>query len=346
MRIKEVNKLPSAPKKISEEDPSQSLENRMAGVMENIARGVLLFVIVYCLTMIPQLMEILEFMQMKNISVSFTEYLWIVPGALSSHLVYKLSTTVFIRFFFPILSKESCRAGESEAQRHTRLGNYIYGTLYYTFSFFTLFYMTFKSHYCPVAFGGTLQTTDKRIAWPYDVSYDIRIFYMITLGHHVERIIHELVYNSKTKTFYVMLLHHTLTIKLVFLSFFMRHLVFGIPVLLTHDFNDIFLNASRFFRETRYKSFASFLFVLLMVSWFYSRIYSFMVEVIFGVYYQTVYEAEFINKYLYTHLFYGPALSLLYILNVYWGFQILKVAFIRLYKGKESLPFEDSKKKE
>ena len=348
MKVSEVNRSNSqsiqSPQPAND-DGAQTIEVKMASVMENVSKAVLLFVSLYFLLAIPELREIVRFMQDQQVVIYFNEYLWIIPGAIGCYLLNLLSTKVIIHWFEPFIKKDGYRVGETHEQRLVRLGNYIYGAIYYTISTVALMYMTFGSKFSPVSYGGSLNTTNNIIPWPYDVSYGIRIFYMLTLGHHIERALHELVHQFGSKTFYVMMLHHVLTIKLIFLSFFMRHLTFGIPVLLTHDVNDIFLNASRFLRETSYKQLTSFVFFWLMVSWLYTRIYTFLVEVIFGVIYQTMYDTGFMNRFLFSNIFYLPALIALYILNVYWGFQILKIAFLRLIQGKEKLPFEDSKKK-
>ena len=114
-----------------------------------------------------------------------------------------------------------------------------------------------------------------------------------------------------------MVFHHFLTIGLIFLSIFMRHLVYGIPILLTHDFNDIFLASSRFFRETCYTGLASFLFVLLMISWMYTRIYTFVYEVLYGIYCNIFEDHYFFKEFYFTHFFFPPALVLLLVINVY-----------------------------
>lgn len=349
MKVSEINRpktksaqsIPS-----TADDGGQTIEVKMASAMETVSKAILLFVVFYFLMAIPELRQIVRFMQEQNIVIYFDEYFWIIPGVVGSYLLNLLSTKVIVHWFAPIIKKDGFRAGETAEQRLVRLGNYIYGTIYYTLSTVSLVYMTFGSKFSPVSYGGSLNTTDKIIPWPYDVSYPIRIFYMLTLGHHFERTLHELTHQFGSKTFYVMMLHHLLTIKLIFLSFFMRHLTFGIPVLLTHDVNDIFLNASRFLRETFFKKTTSIVFSLLMVSWLYTRVYTFLVEVIFGAIYQMLFDKGFLNRFLFSNIFFVPALIALYVLNVYWGFQIVKIAFLMLIQGKEKIPFEDAKKKQ
>jgi hypothetical protein len=337
-----INSAQSPPS--ANEDGNQAIEVKMAGLMETVSKAVLLFVAFYFLLAIPQFLEFSQFMRERQIVIYFTEYLWIIPGVAASFLLNLLSTRVIVRWFEPLIKKDSFRAAESYEERLARLGNYIYGVIYYTISTVALMSMTFGSEFSPVSFGGSLNTTDKIIPWPYDVSYGIRIFYMLTMGHHLERTLHELMHQYGSKTFFVMMLHHILTLMLIFLSFFMRQLVFGIPVLLTHDVNDIFLNASRFLRETNYKGLTNVCFITLLISWIYTRIYTFPVEVIYGAIYQAMYDVVFIQRFLFSYIFFLPALIALYILNVYWGFQMLKIAILRI-AGKEKLPFEDAKKK-
>lgn len=339
--VKKHPVVQSKPKK----EESVDIEVRLSDLMETLSKGFLIFIVAYSIMIIPSLKRLLEFFREKDINPPLEEYWWMVPGFLLSFFIYKICTTVIIQKCVPIINPINYRQGETPEKRLNRLGTYIYGTVYYTLSFGLLYYLTYGSRYCPVSMGGTLDTKQGIAIWPYEVDRSVRIFYMLTLGHHIERAIYELTVQFHSKTFYIMVFHHFLTIGLIFLSFFMRHLVYGIPILLTHDFNDIFLCSSRFFRETRYPTLASFLFVLLMISWIYTRIYTYMAEVLYGIYCNLFEDNYFLKEFYFTHLFFPPALVLLLIINIYWGFQIIRVAVTRFVKKKEGLPFEDKKSK-
>lgn len=327
------------------QDLGKHIENKVNSIMESVSFVFLMFILTYFALIIPSLLEMFDFLREHLVIIHFEEYLWTIAGVLLSYGMYKLSTNVLIELWSPYISPVIVRQNETPAQRKLRLGGYIYQTVYYTVSWGSLMYMTYDTVFCPPEFGGRLDITKSLTSWPYEVSYPIRLFYMLTLGHHIERQIHEFAHNRKSSSFYTMTFHHTVTIMLIFLSFYCRHLMFGIPVLLTHDFNDIFLNASRFLRESLFPGWASFFFLIMMVSWVYTRIWVYSRHVIWGVAYGALNLTEFTRRFLFMQVFFIPALLGLLILNLFWAFQIFRVFLWRFVKKDKNLPFEDFKRK-
>lgn len=326
-------------------DSGKYIENKINNVMESIGFVMSCFVTIYFIMIIPSLFEMYNFFKESKMEVHFEEYWFTFLGGLFSYSVYKLCTTYLIKLWKPYISPIIVRENETPNQRMHRLGDYMYKTFYYTWSFVTLFYMTYNTHFSPKEFGGSLEITKAFQLWPYEVSIQIRIFYMFTLGHHCERLIYEIVHNRKHSTFYTMTFHHIVTIMLIFLSFFTRHLMFGIPVMLTHDFNDIFLNMSRFLRESLYPGSASFAFLIMFISWFYTRIYIYLKYVVYGLAFGILNMNSYIRRFLFVQVFFVPALISLLVLNLFWFFQIFRVFVWRFVKKDKNLPFEDFKTK-
>lgn len=328
-----------------ERDTGKLIETKVNSMMESMSFIFLIFIVTYFLLIIPSLVRMYDFLKERNVIVHFSEYLWTPVGVLISHLIYRFSTTTLINAWRPNISTTVVRANETPEKRIQRLGGYISSTIYYTLSWVSLMAMTHDTKFCPPEFGGHLDITKSLSMWPYEVSYPIRLYYMLTLGHHIERLIHELVHNRKTTSFNTMTFHHVVTIMLIFLSFYCRHLMFGIPVLLTHDFNDIFLESSRFLRESKYPNVASVLFLIMMVSWFYTRLWVYSKHILYGLVYNALNLTEFTRQFFFMQVFFIPALIGLFILNCFWFFQITRVFLWRFIKKDKCLPMEDYKNK-
>ena len=338
------NKL--SPSEISQnEDSGKHIENKINSMMESVASVLIIFISTYFILITPSLVEMHTFLSNHQIKVNLFEYFWTVVGALLSFALYKFSTTTLITLWSPFISPVIVRHNESTEQRVHRLGDYIYKTIYYTWSWCTLMYMTYGSIFSPSEFGGQLDIEKSLEVWPYEVNLSVRIFYMLTLGHHFERLAFELMHNRKASSFFTMTFHHLVTVMLIFLSFYTRHLMFGIPILLTHDFNDIFLNACRFWRESLFPTSASVAFMIMMISWFYTRIFMYAKYVLYGLLFNMLHLSEFVRRFFFVQLFFVPALLALFILNLFWFFQIFRVFVWRFVKKDKNLPFEDFKTK-
>lgn len=177
------------------------IEVRLSDMMETLSKGFLIFIVAYTIMIVPSLNRLIEFFRERDISPSSSEYLWMIPGFLLSFTMYKICTTLVIQRCIPIINLINLRQGENNAKRLNRLGTYIYATVYYTLSFGFLFYLTYGTRYCPVSMGGILDTKRGLSIWPYEVSQSIRIFYMLTLGHHIEQAVYELTVQFHSKTF-------------------------------------------------------------------------------------------------------------------------------------------------
>lgn len=333
------------PALLQERDTGKMIETKVNSVMESMSFVFLIFIITYFVLIIPSLIRMYDFLNERNVIVQLSEYLYTPIGVVLSYLLYKFSTTTLINAWRPNISATVYRQNESPEQRVKRLGGYIYSSIYYTISWVSLLYMTYDTIFCPPEFGGRLDITQSLAIWPYEVSKPIRLYYMLTLGHHIERLIHELAHNRTTTSFNTMTFHHVVTIMLIFLSFYCRHLMFGIPVLLTHDFNDIFLNIGRFLRESHYVNTASFFVVIMTVSWWYTRIWIYSKHILYGLLYNALNLTEFTRRFVFMQVFFIPALFGLLILNLFWFFQICRVILWRFVKKEKMLPMEDFKNK-
>lgn len=165
---------------------------------------------------------------------------------------------------------------------------------------------------------------------------------MFELGHHIESSITEQITGKNSKSRWTMGLHGVITVTLIIYSYFLKHYHFGIPIMITHDINDIFLNASRFCRE--FIGLQGFMrnstFLMLFLTWCYTRLYTYFAEIfsplmrlLFGKF----------SYHFYSQVFFILALNMLLALNIGWFFQIFRILVTLLIKKRLELPFEDRK---
>ena len=332
--------------KSTREASNNSIENKANDVIENLCQGFLLFVGIYFLLMIPYLWDMIKDFKSRGIDVHLSEYIIVIPCAIFNHLTFLLFRHQVSKLLVPYLPKDIVREGENKEQRRMRLGNLLYGVVYYTISFFTLLYLEWGTDGVPKRMGGEFDATEVMAQWPYVMNRTVRFYYLFTLSHHIERAYYEVIYQSHAKTFYTMIFHHVLTIMLVFISSISLHMKFGIAILLTHDVNDISMCGCRLLRETRYQTATSVVFLISVLSWFYTRIWVYLTEVVGGLFHVVFNIKSYLQNHYFVHCFFPPALLLLSVLNTFWAFQMIRVIFWRFFKKQLQLPFEDSKGKE
>merc|ERR1711968_76006 len=94
---------------------------------------------------------------------------------------------------------------------------------------------------------------------------------------------------EKHKDYFVMFIHHLVTIALVWGSWCFGYLRIGILVMYVHDFSDIFIDIMKLANYAKLQGSSAFFiveisFVSTLVSWFYIRLYVFPVKVIHSCY--------------------------------------------------------------
>jgi hypothetical protein len=330
---------------MSEDSGNTTIEEKANYVMEDVSRFTTIFITIYMALILSQSPNINEYMAKRGGSISYWEFLWIIPGMLFSYGLFVVCTKYLAKLLQPYLKEVNYREEESHEQRLHRIGVSIMGLIYYVWSFSTLYYLSYGTQFLPVVYGGYLQYDNYVNEWPLKTSIAIRITYLIGLGHHLERLIVHMFESRASKSYYTMNLHHILTVYLIALSYFMNHFLFGVAVFILHDLSDALLWASRLLRETRFERATIVTFLLMTASWFHERVYGFIVEVIYKLLLMMIHPRKFFSKFYFSHLFFFTALFLLATLNVYWCFQILQIAITKFIKKMDKLPFEDAKRK-
>jgi ceramide synthetase len=168
-----------------------------------------------------------------------------------------------------------------------------------------------------------------------NVPFDIKLMYFVQCGFYLHSIYGTLYMDYKRKDFYAMLIHHILTMTLIFVSYATRHHKVGLLVLFCHDITDIWLElakASHYLssrkgnRECpRWETVANGCFVMFVLTWFLFRLYWYPLKVLYTTGVVTGYRAYSRGCGLYG--FFNSLLWILLGLNIYWLIFILQLLF-------------------
>jgi len=116
--------------------------------------------------------------------------------------------------------------------------------------------------------------------WPFNrpPKY-LKLYYMAGISYHTSDMIH-LFINSAQKDFFEMLLHHYITLMLIFGSYMTNFWNSGINVMIQMDVGEIFVGLSRIVNDILPVAVSLPIFLCLNFSWIYFRIFVFTYEVI------------------------------------------------------------------
>lgn len=77
-----------------------------------------------------------------------------------------------------------------------------------------------------------------------------RFIYAVEMGFYAFSIPHLLLFETKRKDFFVMVMHHLVTLLLIAFSLSFNFMRIGVPVMALHDVCDIFLEGAKAFKYT------------------------------------------------------------------------------------------------
>jgi len=166
------------------------------------------------------------------------------------------------------------------------------------------------------------------------------IYYLVQFGYHFESFVSQLL--SKPKNDYIeMVLHHIVTVLLIFLSYMSNYSNVGAPIMFLHDWSDIFTASSRMLLDAPGGKIPTVIsFFILIASWIYSRLYVFPFEVIrlAGIKYlprNNLYILLNIYSHPYAPYFLVSMLLVLLLLHIYWFYLLMKIVYKLIVEKKQ-----------
>lgn len=185
------------------------------------------------------------------------------------------------------------------------------------------------------------------------VPEEIKFIYFIQSGFYVHSVYATLYMDEKRKDFFVMLIHHFLTITLIVVSYATRYHKSGIMILFVHDITDIILEFTKcnvYLKNRGGKYYAlndhlsTLGFLGFATGWFWFRLYWFPLKILYSTTVVAAYKDQIKG-----YTFFNSLLWFLLCLDIYWFYFILvflvKVATGQIDELKDTRENEKEAKK-
>lgn len=309
---------------------------------DKIMRAIFVVYFIMIVMMIRNIINIEQyFIETGKEPTNFKEFWLIIPGFFVSLFIWE-GVRYLTRDFVIKYKIEHNRISETPEGRIRRIQSAINSIVFYTLSVGINYYLIVKHapKYMPVTLGGKLDINSYPETWPAVVSTPVRLFFVISIGHHFERTYQHVVNNIKGNNFWIMIVHHIVTINLMICCYCNRQFLFGIPILFLHDIGDIFVGIVRIVREIKFLKFLTIpLFFTLFLVWVFTRIYIYGFEILFVFAMDGLFRlpSEFyVNQWVATF-----GMCILMFLNVYWTFGMIVSGYQKLVaKTGDAMHFE------
>ena len=280
-----------------------------------------------------------------GISQNLKELFIVIPGFLFSFLLYNRISN----FLTPVLRKTlitpNTRENETQEARIKRIVTYISGFTFYSLSFCTSFYATYKEGILPKVYGGNFDFAKNLESWPDRSRSFLKIIHLISYGHHLERLVNLFWSELESQAFYVMFLHHIMTVGLIAFAYHFENFSVAVIILMMNDQADIILNIGRVFREFAMKKTSAVCYFLLITSWIQTRILGLPIELILPLTRMFKPENTFIKPLQKVYIFPISKMFCLFFLNIFWFSQMIRYFIVTVIKKNKKFDYLDSKKK-
>eukprot|EP01114_Cavostelium_apophysatum_P015766 TRINITY_DN4367_c0_g1_i1.p1 TRINITY_DN4367_c0_g1~~TRINITY_DN4367_c0_g1_i1.p1 ORF type:complete len:342 (+),score=50.68 TRINITY_DN4367_c0_g1_i1:116-1141(+) len=169
--------------------------------------------------------------------------------------------------------------------------------------------------------------------WPnIPLEWDTYQFYLFQLGFYWHSLYAHFVYEVKRKDFWPLLLHHVVTILLIYFSYVIGFHRIGVLVLVCHDINDIVFEYGKTLVYQKKEPHTTIVFVFIVLFWILSRLFTFPAFVIWSVFHELyIMPSDVFPFYL---MFVGCLLFLL-CLHIYWFGLMTQMAIKVATAGEE-----------
>lgn len=147
------------------------------------------------------------------------------------------------------------------------------------------------------------------------------------------------------KDYLVMMTHHVVTIGLVAGSYMGGYMPIGVAVLFLHDLSDVPLDLLKMMNYIQLEGYrgmflTEIMFIVVLVDWYYFRVYLYPVKLLYSVVVQAQVECPIANDASYWNpdtipgwLLLTSMLSLLWLLHLWWAWLIMRLLIGILTKG-------------
>jgi len=164
----------------------------------------------------------------------------------------------------------------------------------------------------------------------FEMSYWFWLYYIYQLAFYWHTLYAHLVIEVKRSDYWALLVHHVVTIWLIYFSYTMRFERIGLLVLVCHDTNDVFFEFGKtlLYMPKVPERYPNVLFGGIMISWIVTRLGLFPMYVIYSAMVESIhYTPPEIQGYYWA---FNGCLLFLLCLNIYWFGLMIRMAVAKL----------------
>ncbi|ETO29061.1 hypothetical protein RFI_08064 [Reticulomyxa filosa] len=122
--------------------------------------------------------------------------------------------------------------------------------------------------------------------WPQHSNRNLKFYYQLSFGYHLHRVVYQL-FDTQRSDFVIMMIHHCITVVLIFSSYFFGLMEVGGLVMAVHDNADFFLAGAKTCIYSNEKFGRDLCFGAFVLSWIVVRIFVFSWKVLYPLTFQT-----------------------------------------------------------
>lgn len=161
----------------------------------------------------------------------------------------------------------------------------------------------------------------------------VQTYFEFVTAYHLHSLIWHIFMAYGAFNFWEMLLHHFVTLSLISFCFITGHTSIGVLVTIVHDISDILSYAIKLAVNTASASLALSIYICLLISWIYYRLYALGYGVIYPIYLAD-YDVRVTQGKGYNEItVYVILLSTLFCLHVFWICLFIKIGLRFARKG-------------
>lgn len=155
------------------------------------------------------------------------------------------------------------------------------------------------------------------------VPNDIYLYYTIEMGFYWQ-LLFTLMSDVKRSDFREMVIHHIVTITLIYFSFACNQVRIGSLVIILHDSNDVWMSASKSINYLKKQRLAEIVFVIFALIWFISKLYIYPFWIVWSTTFESAQYIENI-RYIPVYWFLNGLLWTLQVLHILWTIMIIGI---------------------
>jgi len=174
------------------------------------------------------------------------------------------------------------------------------------------------------------------LSLPHSMSWSFYLFYSYQCGFYFYSLFACLFLDIRRNDWPYLILHHVVTLYLILYSWQWGFVRIGITILFLHDVSDIFLEGAKGFNYLSLGWIVNCSFVLLVISFFVCRIVLFPYICIRTALFEAedIVKAQGFKYYWWERPVFQGLLIVLFLLQIYWFFALLRVLYNVLFKGR------------